>query len=413
MTVQYTATKFGPRMNKPEQTIDPDTQLRLRQAEDSVTSPDILQKLAADSNVTVREKVAHNAAAPLKAQVLLALDDSDSIRAAIAYRAGSLVARLAQLGAPHAAALAIHTLEALALDQAVNVRVALATSLKDVALAPAAVIKKLARDISREVAEPILRCCLALSDDDLISLISERRDGWRHNAIASRASVSAKVSDAIIASDSQTAVMTLLGNAHADLDENRLTLLTDRAVTEAAWQEPLARRAGLPPRLARRLAEFVDEKILGILRQRDDFDSATVEDIVTTIRRRVAWTNAPDATLPGAEKARRMFLCGTLDTTQISDALSWNEQDFVSHAVALLARVPVPTVTTIFKSQNPRAVTALAWRAKLPMRCALLLQMRAANIPSDRLLNARGGTEYPETPFAMIWQLEMYGIVAR
>lgn len=400
-------------MNKLEQPFDLDMQFRLQQAEDCVTPPDILQKLAADPAATVRDKVARNNATPLKAQVLLALDDHDSIRTIIAQRANSLVARLAQLGTPHAAALAMHTLEALALDQAVNVRVALATSLKDVALAPPAVIKKLARDISREVAEPILRCCLALSDEDLISLISERGNDWHRSAIASRPHVSAKVSDAIITSNDRTAVITLLGNKHAELDENRLELLTERATLEPDWQEPLARRPGLPPRLARRLAEFVDEKILGILRQRDDFDSATVEDIVTTIRRRVAWTNAPDATLPGSEKARRMFLCGTLDTTQISDALSWNERDFVNHAVALLAQVPVLTVTTIFKSQNPRAITALAWRAKLPMRCALLLQMRAANIPSDRLLNARGGTDYPETPFAMIWQLEMYGIVAR
>lgn len=399
-------------MNKSLHPIDIDMQFRLSQAEDAATSPEILQKLAGDPNVEIRIKVANNGAAPVKAQLLLALDTREDVRSAIARRADLLVPRLAQLGVPHAAALAMHTLEALALDQAVNVRIALASSLKDVALAPHSIIRKLAQDIVREVAEPILRYCLALSDDDLIALIAKRHDDWSRSAIAARPKVSARVSDAIIASDDGVAIVTLISNRGAKLDEDSLSRLTERATTEVSWQEPLATRPDLPPKLARRLAEFVDEKILCMLRQRDDFDIATSQDIVATVRRRMDWTATPDAALPAQEKARRLFLCDKLGENEISDALSWNEQEFVRHALALLARIPEAIVGEIFKSVSPRAVTALAWRARLSMRCALLLQMRAGNIPADRLLNARGGTDFPLTEVAMIWQLEMFGVKA-
>ena len=397
-------------MNKLPQTLDPEVQIRINQAECPATAPEILQKLAADPVLEVRLKVAENTAAPIKANVLLALDSSNQVRAAIAHRADTMVGKLAQVGIPHAAALVMHTLEVLALDQAVNVRIALASSLKDIAFAPPALIRRLAQDITREVAEPILRCCLALSDADLIALIAQRQESWSRQAIAARPRVSSQVSDAIIASNDSSAIVTLLSNQHAQLDEHRLTLLTERATSEKAWQEPLAMRHGLPPKLARRLAEFVEEKVLGMLRQRQDFDTATMEDIITTVRRRVAWTSAPNAALPGPEKAHKLFLSGSLGETQISDALSWNEQDFVRHALALLAQMPETIVADILKSQSPRAVTALAWRAKLSMRCALLLQMRAADIPTNRLLNARGGTDFPLTEVDMLWQLEMYGV---
>ncbi len=399
-------------MIKPDLLIDSDIEFRISQAEDLATPPEILQKLADDPDIEVRLRVAGNNSAPVKAQVLLAIDSREDVRTAMARRAHLLVPRLAQIGVPHAAALALHTLEALALDQAVNVRIALASSLKDVALAPPDVIRRLAHDIVREVAEPILRYCLALSDDDLVALIAKRHEDWCRSSIAARPKISARVSDAIIASKDNAAILTLINNPGAELGDNTLSNLTEQAVTETAWQEPLAGRPDLPPKLARRLAEFVDEKVLCILRQRDDFDHATAQDIVTTVRRRVDWASTPESTIPAAEKARRMFLCDKLGETEISDALSWNEQEFVRHALALLARIPESIVGDIFKSVSPKAVTALAWRARLSMRCALLLQMRAGNIPADRLLNARGGTDYPLTEVAMIWQLEMFGVHA-
>ena len=83
----------------------------------------------------------------------------------------------------------MRTLEQLARDQAVGVRQALATSLKDVACAPPDLCLHLARDVEREVAEPILHYCATLTDKDLLSIIAEQPKSWVLSAIAQRGGV--------------------------------------------------------------------------------------------------------------------------------------------------------------------------------------------------------------------------------
>lgn len=394
----------------PRRAASPDANVRRATAADQACPPPVLLQLAGDADPSVRQEVAYNPAAPVKAALLLALDTEGNVRAALAARAATLVPKLARNGIAHAQALTMHMLEILAIDQSLQVRQALASSLKDVAMVPVALVRKLAADAVREVAEPILRCCLALSDDDLVSLIAAHHESWARQAIAARPHVSERVADALIETGDATAISTLLDNHGALVCESALEKLVDMSAEDKFLQMPLAQSPRLPPRLATRMAAFVEESVLIFLRQRRDFDPATVADIIAVVRRRLAWASTARPGENGSERARRLFLGGELAESHISDALSWSELDFVTNGVALLANVPEKTVGDIFASQSPRSVTALAWRAGLSMRCALQLQARAANVPSNQLLNARGGTEYPLTETAMIWHLEMFGI---
>jgi hypothetical protein len=176
-----------------------------------------------------------------------------------------------------------------------------------------------------------------------------------------------------------------------------------------AWQAPLARRPKLPGRLAVRLAEFVDQHVLTILRQRRDLDAETAEEVVSVARRRIDYRDQRTEGESPEQRARRLFAIGQLDESAISDALSWNDMVFVRLGLALLAGVVPAIVEDIIAAQSPKGVTSLAWRAGLSMRCAMQLQSRAANIPPRMLLNARNGFDYPLTPVEMNWQLEFYG----
>lgn len=394
-------------VNKPD-----DVATRQKLACDTATQPDMLLVLADDADASVRKHVAENPAAPVKAQVLLALDKEENVRTALAARAASLVPKLAQAGITHAEALATHVLELLAIDKASNVRQALASSLKDVAMTPAHVARKLAEDIVREVAQPILRYCLALSDDDLVAIIAGRPDGWQQEEIAQRPKLSEKVSDAIITNGNEKAIVTLLDNSGAVISEPSLSRLVEQSAGSKTLQEPLARRPKLPPRLAMRMVEFVEENVLLALRQRRDYDAGTAQDIIEVVRRRIGWVEMAKEGESGNTRARRMFLAGALDETQISDGMSWNEEEFVVAGLACLSAVKPEIIRDIFKSQSPRGITALAWRAGLSMRCAIQLQSRMGNVPANKLLNARGGTQYPLTEVEMIWQLEFFGAKA-
>ncbi|MBI1208813.1 MAG: DUF2336 domain-containing protein [Azospirillum sp.] len=307
--------------------------------------------------------------------------------------------------------LALRALETLARDQAVKVREALAGAIKDVACAPHGVCLRLARDIERSVAEPILRYCMTLTDDDLRMIINGQPAPWSLSAIARRDQLSEPVSDAVFESGDTVATGALIDNPGARIAESTLSRMVDESIRRPEWQGGLARRTGLPAPLALRLAHFVDQSVLEFLRGRRDIDSPTARMIVAVARRRLDWLEATVPNEPPGDRARRLLRAGLLDDDVIGDALSWTQIDFVRTALALLARLPLGTIDAILKSRSPRGVTALAWRAGLSMRTAVHLQSTAAMIPPRLLLNARDGTAYPLSEAEMSWQLELFGIL--
>ncbi|EWY42769.1 hypothetical protein N825_02650 [Skermanella stibiiresistens SB22] len=306
--------------------------------------------------------------------------------------------------------LTVRTLEQLARDQAGGVRQALATSLKDIACAPPDLCLHLARDIEREVAEPILHYCATLTDKDLLSIIASQPKNWVLSAIARRDGVSPTVSEALYEAGDVDASTALLDNHGAVIPEGALAGMVEESVDRPSWREPLAKRPKLPGRLAVRLAEFVDQHVLTILRQRRDLDADTAAEVVSVARRRIDYLDQRTDGETPEQRARRLFAIGQLDESAISDALSWNDLVFVKLGLALMGGVAPALVEDIIEARSPKGITALAWRAGLSMRCAMQLQSRAGNIPPRMLLNARNGFDYPLSAVEMNWQLEFYGV---
>jgi len=373
-------------------------------------APELLDYLFDGPEVATPAPTPARALGAMLAQSRLSGWGDEAVRASLARQLCRLLPDLPPDGRDTVATVALRALEQLARDHVTHVRAALATAIKDIACAPPPVVQRLARDVERSVAEPILHCCATLADADLLSVIASQPTTWALSAIAGRSTVSAPVSTAIVEAGNAEATSVLLDNTGAIIPEPAL----ERAVEDSARHRPLqvklAQRAGLPPRLALRLADFVDRSVVAVLRSRPDFDDSTVAEIAATVRRRVEWIEqrAPDET--PERRAVRLHRCGTLDETAIGDALSWNEVGFVRAALALRAGAPAQAVDLILNSGNPRAVTALVWRTGFSMRCAMQVQARAAGIPPHAMLNARRGTDYPLAAAEMARQLELYGI---
>lgn len=334
----------------------------------------------------------------------------ESVRAVLATKLCRLLPDLPPDGRDTVTQVALRTLEQLARDHVAHVRAALASAIKDIGCAPPAVVQRLARDVERCVAEPVLHCCATLTDADLLAIIESQPATWALSAIAGRPQVSAPVSAAIVDAGDAQATGVLLDNSGAVIPEPSLERLVEEAAGRPAWQPRLARRPALPPRLAVRLAAFVDQSVLEILRGRSDFDAATAAEIATAVRRRVDWIEERDPAEPPERRAVRLHRLGRLDETAIGDALSWNEAGFVRAALALCAVVPPAAVDAILAARDARAVTALVWRAGFSMRCAMQVQAVAAGIPPRAMLNARQGTAFPLTPGDMTRALKTYGI---
>ncbi|RJF81850.1 DUF2336 domain-containing protein [Azospirillum cavernae] len=333
-----------------------------------------------------------------------------SVRASLAQKLCRLLPDLPPGGADTVTNVAVRALEQLARDHITRVREALATSIKDVACAPPTVVRSLARDVERTVAEPVLRCCAALTDEDLLDIVASAPAGWALSAIARRHRVGASLADAIAGSGDADATGVLLDNNGAVIAEATLETLVEESAHHPEWQEKLARRPALPRRLAVRLADFIDLTVVEALRGRTDYDDATVAEIAAATRRRIDWADAADSGDSPERRAVRLHRQGKLNETALGDALSWNETGFVHTALTLRARVAPEVVERILTAQDPHAVTALVWRAGFSMRCAMQIQARAAGINPRAMLNARQGRAFPLSAADMTRHLIRYGV---
>jgi uncharacterized protein (DUF2336 family) len=383
---------------------DRDPAVRAGLATDGATQPELLYYLADDDDPAVRRAVAANDRTPVQAAPRLARDQDGEVRTLLARR---LARALPTLSGPESAQLretAYHAIELLAADQMARVRAALASALSEVEGAPPQLVGRLAREIAREVAEPVLRGCAQLSDDDLIDILAGRGEPWAVQAVARRRHLSAPVSDAVLARDDEEATGLLLDNPGAEITVQALGALIDRARDLPTLQPRLAARAGLPPALLLRLAELAEESVLRALERRGDLDEETRRAVGAVLRRRLEF-----AQHSYAETGRSPAEASPTEEA-LWDALSWGDRKFVRRALALLARIPEELVDRILASDSPRSVTALAWRAGLSMRCARQLQIRGAGIHPKRALNARHGTDYPLSEAEMAGQLEFFGL---
>ena len=380
---------------------DPDAKVRRGVAQQANVRPEILFYLADDADSGVRRAVAENHRTPRQADLILTRDEDESVRERLAAKIAALVPEFAKEDRQKIRALSEKVLETLARDHAIKVRQVIAEALKDSMDAPLAVIRKLARDIEIQVSGPILEHSPLLTDEDLLEIISAGPIRGALAAIAKREQLSENLTNGIataaLADPAESNIVRkLLQNHNAQIREDTLDRILDQASRIPVWHEPLVQRPTLPMKAIKRLAAFVSRTLLEALQSRPDLDEKTAKDVAKLVQRRLEAEGAAAEAPPVGEEA-------------MAAAINAGKRDAVAAALARDTKLPSTIVSSILDSKSAKAVTALAWRAKLPMRQALQLQLRVAHIPPTAALNPRGGTDYPLTPAEMEWQLGLFG----
>ncbi len=390
-----------------------DVKKRLNLAKDTETRKEILYYLAEqDPDPRVRQAVIENASMPVQAAEVLVTDPDKDVRLSLAQRLMGLLPDLSQDKHSQLYAYAVQALGTLALDEVLKIRVALSATLKDHAHTPPKVASQLARDVEREVSEPVLRFCAALSDEDLLDILRTHPEGWAVEAIAERPEVSEKISHAVIESDHMPGGTSLLKNEGALISVDTLHTIVEKAKTYPEWHKPIASRAQLPSEIAKSLAEFVDASVRDILMNRGDFDEELTEEIASVFRRRVDFASEEDDTSLETveERLSKAIKENRLNEETISDAVAMRDRVFVYGAIAHLAKTDIETIKKIFELKAPKSIVAICWKAGLSMRAALLLQKELAFVAPKDLLYPRGGTDYPLSEEQIIWQLDFLGL---
>jgi len=393
-------------------------------ARHSQLRPELLYYLAADGDAEVRAAVAANEATPVQADLILARDRDDKVRVDLARKIARLTPGLGAEQQERLREMTYEALEILVRDQVPHVRQVIAEVLKDVADAPPAVIRSLARDSEIVVAEPVLQFSPVLSDEDLLGIIRNSPIPGALAAIARRARVPADVSDAIGASPDADAIAALLENPSAQIREETLDRLIERAPDFATWHRALVLRPLLPRNAARKLAHFVAANLLSLLAERRDLDPGTMKEVRSAVMRRLRDEEKakPAAAVPrpsgagpaGSEtlaRARKLHSSGALSESVVVTALG-NDRNFARAALAVLGNLPLELVDRVLAAHSAKGVTAVAWRCGLSMRAAVKVQVQLGQIPPAAALQPRSDGRYPMSEEAMRWQLEFFGDIA-
>ena len=372
--------------------------------------PEILYFLASDPGVDVRRAVASNEATPVQAGLILADDVDTGVRCALAQRIGQLAPQLDEISRERIGTVVNELLARLVGDQVPRVRQLLAEELKHAVAVPSAVIEKLARDVDPAVAAPVLEYSPLLSDELLLDIIAGTPEGGALLAISRRSGLTEPIADAVVATDDKAAICSLLSNRSAQIREETLDALVERAEPVPGWHAPLVSRPALSGRTVRRLAEFVSDALVRDLERRSDIDSETAAALSLTMRSRLGEDAEQAVDEEGREtadeRALKMFKQGKLTEQLIATSLDRGDRSFVIEALALMAELPSKVVAKSVSMGSAKGMVAVAWKASLSMRTAAQLQLRLARVPPGSVLQAKSGGAFPLTDDEMLWQLD-------
>lgn len=395
-----------------------DTDVRAELATRADVQPEILYYLAEDTSAEVRRRVARNEQAPAQANFLLAGDQDDGVRSDLAAKIVRLAPGLSANEQDRLRRLTYDALEILARDQIVKVREILSDALKDIADAPPEVIRRLARDAEIAVSAPVLQFSPVLADEDLLEIIAANPAPGALSAISKRSEVKARVADAIAATDDVDAIASLLGNPSAQIREETLDRLVDRAADIEQWHKPLVERPQLSPKAAGKLARFVAASLLQGLAARQDLEPDAAVAVAAVVRKRLDELEATGPAKADARKAadetaalmraQQLKFQGKLDESTIDTALSGGDTAFAIAALAVLAGLSFATVRKTVYTQSAKGIIAVTWKAGMSVGLCDQLQSKLLRLPPSRHLHSRGGV-FPLTAEEMEWQLEFLG----
>jgi hypothetical protein len=391
---------------------DRDPSVRVRVAADPDAPPEVLFFLAADADDVVRAAVAANPAAPHLISEILVVDPHNEVRVALARRLAALLPGMDPRAQEKMHAVTVAALERLALDRLATVRETLADALKGVANIPEGLASTLARDVQREVAEPMLRFCAALPDQLLCEIVASDPASWRVEVVAGRPSLSSVVCDVVVATGNEPATDRLLRNPGARVSNETLFGLVSTAGRRVARQEAIAVRPNLPGDVAARLAAFAEMSVLLILGERSDLPRDVAEAVGRVLRQELEGGSGSGSG-SGSARAGRLFQSGELEESHFVEAIDTDDREFLMTGLSLRSGFAEQIVQRILASADPMLVTALARRARLAMHVCVRLQTDIAGIASDRSLQSRRGVEYPISEAEANRQLAAFRLTTR
>ena len=253
-------------------------------------------------------------------------------------------------------------LRRLTLDVEMAIRIALAQRLADDSTAPHDLILLLVDD-RIEVARPLILNSPLLTETDVLRLIAHC-DVAHQEAIAARPHIGVPVTDTLAKSESESVLMALVRNVTAKISDTGYRTLVEKSRALTGLQEPLVRRADMPPQLAASMCEWVSDALKNFITTNYRVSPKDMKAALGEATRMVKIPPPPPKDTP-AESAQKLIdklaASGQLKTGFLMRVLSQGQMDLFDLAFSRLLEIDAASFRTIFYSGGARIV-ALACR---------------------------------------------------
>ncbi|MGE3250462.1 MAG: DUF2336 domain-containing protein [Hyphomonadaceae bacterium] len=256
----------------------------------------------------------------------------------------------------------------MARDAASLVRRALSVALKNSPKLPRDIANRLAADIDA-IALPVIMNSPSLTDADLVEIIRTNPPS-KQVAVASRETLSVKVTGAIANFGAPAAVERALANDNAIFDEDGLTTSLERFETLSEITNAMARRRTLPMAITEKLVSIVSGELFDHLVNHHELPPQIAIEIAMGSRERATIDLIEQAVLQAdiGNFIRQINLHGRLTPSLIMRALCLGHMEFVEHALGELAGLTHQRMWLMIHDNGPLGLKAAFDRAGLPPR---------------------------------------------
>ena len=251
-------------------------------------------------------------------------------------------------------------------DAEVRVREALSDNLKSNPDIPHDVALAMAYDVDT-VSLPVLQFSEVLSDEDLIEIIANQSEP-KQTAIAKRQDVSVAVTTALIDTENDKVVTTLVGNDTAEISEQSFQKVVDTLGDNESIQQALVNRPKLPVTIAERLMTVVADNMKEELVKRHDLSEDMITDILMQSRERATIALSSESSQEELSKlVHQLKDQGRLTSSIVIRALCMGDVNFFETALAELAGVPQENSRQLIHDSGDLGLKAIYLKAGLPL----------------------------------------------
>ncbi len=253
-------------------------------------------------------------------------------------------------------------IRALLHDTQVRVRAAIAENLRFCASIPNDVALALARDIE-DVSLPILEFSAALTDADLLGIIAESNE-LKQVAIAKRPTVSADVADALVATECEDVVATLVANDGADIRDATFGRILDAFGENERITTPIVKRKQIPVAVAERLVNQVSKHMRDYLVARHELPPSVATNLIQNARERTTLELSGEENVE--ELVRSLAVNNRLTSSIVVRALCTGDLAFFEWSLAVMAGIPIASARTLIYDRGELGLRAVWDHSGLP-----------------------------------------------